>query len=74
MIECMKIVKSKQYDLLANYDRMHENCQMQINVISQEAIIDCTEIVKANQYHLLENYDRTHENSESKLMSSLSKL
>ena len=32
------------------------------------------ENVKANQYHLLANYDRMHENSESKPISSLSKL
>ena len=28
MIEGMKIVKTNQYDLLANYDRMHEYFQI----------------------------------------------
>ena len=37
-------------------------------------VIDGMKIVKANQYHLLANYDRRHENSESKPISSLSKL
>ena len=32
------------------------------------------ETVKANQYHLLANHDTTHENSESKPISSFSKL
>ena len=27
MIDGMKIVKTNQYDLLANYDRMHENSE-----------------------------------------------
>ena len=27
MMECMKIVKANQYDLLANYDRRHEKSE-----------------------------------------------
>ena len=37
-------------------------------------MIEFMKIVKANQYHLLANHDRMHENSESKPISSLSKL
>ena len=37
-------------------------------------MIECMKSVKSNQYHLLANDDRTHENSESKPISSLSKL